>query len=411
MKNRQLIQAVDVHAAGEPGRVLIGSGLRVKGATMAEKLRYCEEHLDDFRNLILHEPRGYPGLCSPIVVPATDPSCDFGMIVMEQGGFKPMSGLNLICTVTALIETGSVDVSEPVAPELAGLDTAAGIVTVRAEVEAGRATSVTFDNVARHSSTDSTCRSKFLGVWDDPRRHRTRGSVLRADCGGQPRRGPCSGQCRGDYQSGQRDAAGGERDLRGEASPHPGDRRDRSAADPRARPHSGHRRTRMRSSCPTASSTSTIRGRGRGRSTVRPAAPARAGQVAAKHARGELAVGQRSVHESMLGTTFTAVVKEETEICGLPAVIPSITGRGWITGFQQLVLEPDDPFPIGFTVGDISGAAARARRNRQKRTENPQTRTEERTRIRRADDRSNDSLLGKGSGRRRHDRPHMRSTQ
>ena len=111
MKNRQLIQAVDVHAAGEPGRVLIGSGLRDKGATMAEKLRYCEEHLDDFRNLILHEPRGYPGLCSPIVVPATDPSCDFGMIVMEQGGFKPMSGSNLICTVTALIETGSVDVS------------------------------------------------------------------------------------------------------------------------------------------------------------------------------------------------------------------------------------------------------------------------------------------------------------
>ena len=77
------------------------------------------------------------------------------------------------------------------------------------------------------------------------------------------------------------------------------------------------------------------------------------GREAAKHARGELRVGQRFVHESMMGTTFTAVVKEETESGGIPAVIPSITGRGWITGFQQLVLESDDPFPVGFTVGDI----------------------------------------------------------
>ena len=58
MKNRQIIQAVDVHAAGEPGRVLLGSNLKVKGSTMAEKLRYCQEHLDDFRTLILQEPRG-----------------------------------------------------------------------------------------------------------------------------------------------------------------------------------------------------------------------------------------------------------------------------------------------------------------------------------------------------------------
>lgn len=75
--------------------------------------------------------------------------------------------------------------------------------------------------------------------------------------------------------------------------------------------------------------------------------------MAAKDARGELPVGQRFVHESTIGTTFTAVVKQETEIGELPAVIPSITGRGWITGFQQLVLEADDPFPVGFAVGDI----------------------------------------------------------
>src|SRR5699024_5468365 len=59
-------------------------------------------------------------------------------------------------------------------------------------------------------------------------------------------------------------------------------------------------------------------------------------RVAAKHARGELAVGERFVHESMMGTTFTAEVREETTLGGVPAVVPSISGRGWITGFQQL---------------------------------------------------------------------------
>src|SRR5699024_12439237 len=84
-------------------------------------------------------------MCSPIVVSAPDPSCDFGMIVMEQGGFKPMSGSNLICTVTALVETGPVDVSEPTT-ELR-IDTAAGVVTARAELADGRAKNVTVNNV------------------------------------------------------------------------------------------------------------------------------------------------------------------------------------------------------------------------------------------------------------------------
>ena len=349
MKNRQLIQAVDVHAAGEPGRVLIGSGLRVKGATMAEKLRYCEEHLDDFRNLILHEPRGYPGLCSPIVVPATDPSCDFGMIVMEQGGFKPMSGSNLICTVTALIETGSVDVSEPVT-ELR-VDTAAGIVTVRAEVEAGRAKSVTFDNVPA-----------FVHGLDLPLEVPGYGTIpVDIVFGGQFYVQTAAGNLGADLDPGNANeiiraasvvwqAANETFEVRhplipeidsiglplihGPASTTGADGRNAvvlptgivDLGDP-----STWTGTLDRSPCGTGTS----------------------GRVAAKHARGELRVGQRFVHESMMGTTFTAVVKEETESGGIPVVIPSITGRGWITGFQQLVLESDDPFPVGFTVGDI----------------------------------------------------------
>src|SRR5699024_988575 len=77
--------------------------------------------------------------------------------------------------------------------------------------------------------------------------------------------------------------------------------------------------------------------------------------VAAKHARGELAVGERFVPESMKGRTFTAEERDAATMGWVPTVVPSFSGRGWITGFQQLVVEADDPFPVGYTVGDIWG--------------------------------------------------------
>ncbi|MHA6803761.1 proline racemase family protein [Salinifilum ghardaiensis] len=141
---RQILHTVDVHAEGEPGRVVIGSHLHVKGATTAERLQYCREHLDALRLRLLREPRGYPGLCGVLVLPPADPAADFGLVVLEQGGFRPMSGSNLICAVTALLETGALPVEEP-ATELVA-DTAVGLVRIHAEVARGKVTRVTFRN-------------------------------------------------------------------------------------------------------------------------------------------------------------------------------------------------------------------------------------------------------------------------
>jgi proline racemase len=76
-------------------------------------------------------------------------------------------------------------------------------------------------------------------------------------------------------------------------------------------------------------------------------------KMAVLHARGELKVGQEFRHEGILGTVFTGKLVEETAIGDRPAVVPEITGTAWITGFAQYVVDPDDPFPDGFTVGDI----------------------------------------------------------
>ena len=77
--------------------------------------------------------------------------------------------------------------------------------------------------------------------------------------------------------------------------------------------------------------------------------------MAVLHARGKMAMGQDFRNEGVLGTVFTGRIVAETQVAGIPAVVPTITGTAWITGYARYVLDPDDPFPVGFTVGDIWG--------------------------------------------------------
>jgi proline racemase len=77
--------------------------------------------------------------------------------------------------------------------------------------------------------------------------------------------------------------------------------------------------------------------------------------MAVLHARGQLAIGQDFVHEGILGTTWTGRLLGETQIGPYPAVVPQLTGSAWITGRAEYVVDPDDPFPAGFTVGDLWG--------------------------------------------------------
>jgi len=76
-------------------------------------------------------------------------------------------------------------------------------------------------------------------------------------------------------------------------------------------------------------------------------------KMAALHARGELALGEDFRHEGVLGTVFTGRLVEQTTVGGRPAVVPTISGQAWITGFAQYVLDPTDPFPRGFIAGDL----------------------------------------------------------
>ena len=344
-----MLTAVDVHAEGEPGRVVTAGVLDVPGDTMLAKAQWMEANADHLRQRLLREPRGYPGLCCNILVPPCDPSADAGVIIMEQTEYPAMSGSNTICVVTALLETGLVPMEEPVT-ELR-LDVPAGLIDVRATCENGKVTAVTFRNVPAFAvyldavvdvptlgpvTVDVAWGGMFYVIADGD----SLGVDLRASNGAEIAR---VGELIRAATAEQMPVAHPEHpeltgptisQLSGVAGAAGADRRNAvvlSTGDTDIdRPEAA---TGALDRCPCGTGT--------------------AAKMAVLHARGDLGLDRTFVHEGPLGTTFTGRLLEETEVGPYPAVVSEITGQGWITGLANYVLDPSDPFPNGYTVGDI----------------------------------------------------------
>lgn len=351
MRLNRMITAVDAHACGEPGRVITGGVVDVPGRTMFEKLRHLEQHADGLRRLMLREPRGYPALCCNVILPPTDPAADAGFVIMEQTEYPPMSGTNTICVVTVLLETGMLPMREPIT-ELT-LEAPAGLIKVRADCHDGKVTAVTFENVPAFAV--------HLGV---PVEAPTLGTVqVDVAWGGMfyvladarqfgLRLAPDEG----------RDIARiGEilRQATREQYPvvHPGNPAVVGPTisqlyGPPAHPDA-HRKNAV-----TVSTGALDWARPATWTGALDRSPCGTGTCAAMavlHRRGQLGLGQDFCHEGILGTLFTGRLLRETHVGPYLAVIPTLTGTAWITGISQYVLDPSDPFPEGFTVGDIWG--------------------------------------------------------
>src|SRR5438874_13571275 len=142
MRLSSMISAVDLHACGEPGRVIVGGVRDVRGRSMFEKMQYLARHQDGLRLRMLREPRGYPAANCNLVLPSSHPEADAGFVIMEQVEYPPMSGTNTICVVTVMIETGMVKAVEPVTH--LKLETPAGLIGIEAEVRQGQVEAVKF---------------------------------------------------------------------------------------------------------------------------------------------------------------------------------------------------------------------------------------------------------------------------
>lgn len=343
------VTAVDAHACGEPGRVIVEGVPDAPGATMFDKMVYLREHHDDLRRLMLREPRGYPAANCNLLLPPTRPEADAGFVIMEQTEYPPMSGTNTICVTTVLIETGIVEATEPVT-ELV-LETPAGLVQVSAEVADGKVTQVTFRNVPAFAvHLDATVDVPELGevavdvAWGGM--FYVIAEASRFGLRLEPEEG------RAIVRIGEMIKAAAREQLPAVHPENPGiEGITISQLWGPARYRGATRRNSVVISTGTLdwSRPETWIGA----IDRSPCGTGTCAAMAALHTKGELGLHEDFVHEGILGTRFVGRLVEETEVGGRPAVVPTLSGRAWITGFAEYVLDESDPFPDGFTVGDI----------------------------------------------------------
>ena len=351
MRLDRVIQAVDLHAEGEHGRVIMGGVLDVPGGSMFQKMQYLERHADGLRKLMLREPRGYPAANCNLVLPPTVPEADAGLVIMEQTEYPPMSGSNTICAVTALIETGMVPSREPVT-ELT-LETPAGLVEVEARVEAGKVTGVTFENVPAFAvHLDAVVEIPTLGevavdvAWG--------GMFFAIADAGQfglsvsPENGRDLARIGAMVKQAAREQL---------EAIHPENPEIHSASIGMLTEPFDRSTGEAKNAVTVATGDLDWRRpqTWTGALDRSPCGTGTSARMAVLHARGELAIGEEFRHYGVLGTLFTGRLIGETTVGGTPAVIPTITGTAWITGMAQYVVDPTDPFPEGYTLGDIWG--------------------------------------------------------
>jgi proline racemase len=343
MRFCRMITAVDAHACGEPGRVITGGVLDVPGGSMFEKMRHLESSADGLRLRMLREPRGYPAANCNLILPPTLPEADAGFVIMEQTEYPPMSGTNTICVVTVLIETGMVPVTEPLTR--LKLETPAGLVGIEAEVRHGKVKQVTFRNVPAFAvHLDAPLEVAGLGTVAVDVAYGGMFYVIADAAALGFRLAP--DEARDIARTGEMIRAAAREQLPAVHPENPaiaGVSISQLSGQP-ARPDA-HRKNAV------VVSTGNLSG-------VLDRSPCGTGtcaKMAVLHARGKLPLHQDFVHEGILGTVFTGRLVEETRVGPYPAVVPLLSGQAWITGFAQYVVDPDDPFPEGFTVGDIWG--------------------------------------------------------
>jgi proline racemase len=325
--------AVDSHTEGMPTRVITAGLETLPGSSMQERRLYFEEHLDPVRLLLMREPRGHSAMSGAFLQPPTRSDADWGVLFVEVSGCLPMCGHGTIGVATVLVECGLVAVTEPVT--VIRLDTPAGLVEARVAVEGGHAERVTLRNVpAFVVELDASVEVDSLGTvqYDMAFGGNFYALVRSAAVGLEPTRanaGPL-------IASGLRISEA----IEASAPPvHPLDRSIRgckhvvfyspgeNGADAR-NATAIHPGWLDRSPCGTGT----------------------CARMAQLHARGELAIERDFVNESIIGSRFVGRLVEQVEVGGIPAVIPEISGRAWITAMGQYLLDPSDPFPAGFAL-------------------------------------------------------------
>ncbi|MHA1566378.1 MAG: proline racemase family protein [Alphaproteobacteria bacterium] len=339
MRWSKTLTLVEAHAEGEVGRVVTGGLIDIPGQTMLDKMNYINELDDSLRRFCVMEPRGSAQMSTILMPQSPNPLADAGMIVLQGDRAHAMSGSNCICTVTVLLETGRVAMSEP--ETIVRLDTPAGLVIARARCHDGKCESVTLEMVpgfveALDVAVDVPGVGRIMvdlafgGIYYaliDPKdfglRIRPDNARALVDMGCRVHR-----------------ALNEQIDVR-----HP------------TMPSIDNIAYTMFVDVNDVGELHGVTILPPGRVDRSPCGTGNTARLAVRHGRGTAKVGERTIARSIIDSNFEIFFAGETMVGDRGAVQAEITGRAWIHGIHQIGLDPADPYPAGFMLSDCWGDA------------------------------------------------------
>lgn len=336
----QTLQLIDVHAEGEIGRVITGGQPGIPGANIYEKFRYLNSGNDDLRRMLVLEPRGAAAGSANLLFPPDNPENHAGFIVLQPDQAHASSGSNSICVTTALLETGMVEMHE--GENIVRLETAAGVVVARAQCKGGKCVSVSLSMPASYVEEL------------DHEISETRWGKLTADI-----------------------AYGGvfyailDADQLG-LKIEPAQARDLVVAGMEIKNILNQSLKVSHPENPDINGIAYVMFRGQdedgairtattmwpGRLDRSPCGTGNSANLAIRAARGEVAEGDSYTSRSTIGSEFNVKHSGVAMVGNKQAVLPIITGSGWIYGMHQIGVDPSDPFAKGFALTDTWGPEA-----------------------------------------------------
>jgi proline racemase/trans-L-3-hydroxyproline dehydratase len=327
------VTCVDYHTAGQPFRIVSGGVPPLRGKTILDRRSYAAEHLDDFRRLLVQEPRGHADMYGCFVTEPEDDGADLGVVFFHNDGYSTACGHGTIALATWAIESGLVAAEGGEIPVV--VDVPSGRVRAICGVVDDRVTWVRFRNVPAFvqdrpvaldtSSGPVTAEVSYGGAYY--------ASVRASDVG------------LGVEPPNVNAFIALGREIKrllneGEAAAHPEDARLSGVYGVMFFEDIADDTVPLRQRSVTVFADGEV--------DRSPCGSGTSARLALLHRDGRLRTGQRMAHESIIGTEFTAAVVEETEAYGQPAVVTEIEGRAHRTGYHQFVLEAGDDLGTGF---------------------------------------------------------------
>ena len=337
MRSSKVIQVVSCHAEGEVGDVIVGGVAPPPGETLWEQRSYIARD-QCLRNFVLNEPRGGVFRHVNLLVPPRNPGAAMGFIIMEPADTPPMSGSNSICVATVLLDTGLVTMTEPLTEFM--LEAPGGLVQVRAECRDGKAERIAVTNVPSFADRlGADLEVAGLGTLTVDTAYGGDSFVIvdAAALGFEI----APDEARELAETGVRITAAANEQL-GFTHPENAEWEHISFCQFAAPLHT-------RDGALEGANAVVVRP---GKIDRSPTGTGCSARMAVLHARGAMKVGDRYNARSIIGSQFRCHIAAQTVVGKKPAILPTISGRAWITGTHQHLLDPDDPWPEGYRLAD-----------------------------------------------------------